>query len=192
MSDVGVLKREELFDAIGLLRALNVSYGGIATTGLYRLLCTSPSMLAVACREEGRFAGIAVVELDRRWLRAHPFEALQMLSRRLIRHRPPATAASSRPDLPTGISLSPCPRSWRGPTARVVFIGVDPRYRGRGLASALYHGVFAQLAQRGRTELLARIDPYNVPSLVLHLRTGWQLYFDGRVVTALKSVATFR
>ncbi|HEY6346647.1 MAG TPA: GNAT family N-acetyltransferase [Bryobacteraceae bacterium] len=188
MTDAGVVKREELSDAIGLLRTLNVSYGGITTTGLYRLFCTSPSMLTVVCREQGRCVGIVVVELDRRWLRTHPFLAFQMLSRRLIRPGQSATAPSAPPDLPAGTIYSPCPREWRGPTARVLFVGVDEQYRGRRLAAAMYREVFPQLAQRGRTELLIRIGANNAPSLAHHLHAGWKLYFDGHVVTALTPV----
>lgn len=52
-------------------------------------------------------------------------------------------------------------------------IGVDPAWRGRGLAQAMLADVIAVAAQDGCAAVVAAIASDNAPSLALHRRAGF-------------------
>lgn len=58
-------------------------------------------------------------------------------------------------------------------TGWIVEIGVVPEARGRGLSKGLLAAGLESLALRGATEVLARIDVHNTPSVRLHEGAGF-------------------
>jgi len=53
------------------------------------------------------------------------------------------------------------------------FIGVDPRWRGRGVGEALYQRLFVEATSRGCLEVLAVTAPTNQGSIAFHTRMGF-------------------
>lgn len=192
---VALVTPGDIEQAISLLQELRVSFGGIEGRALYRALCSSKSVLAVAAHVEGRLAGITITELDRNWIYKHPILAARMLRRRLSPHLhtvPAIAPVQHTPAISGFVRDSACPVPWSAREPRIVFIGVEAGNRGRGLGSALYRETFRELEGRGRTNLLARIDSGNIASILLHAHTGWEIYLDGGVITALKRLNPVR
>lgn len=183
------LERDEVPQAVALLSEFKVSFGGLADRQLYKALCTSPMILTVVARTGQSLDGIAVIELSRKWIYRRPWVALRMIwSRLFARTHSRTTETHVSAELPPFVLREACPEPWSLPGPKTVFIGVRPGHRGSGLASSLYEGAFSQLVRRGFRTIRARIAPGNLPSIALHARTGWTLYADGDVVTALRQL----
>ena len=80
------------------------------------------------------------------------------------------------------------PIQWSASEPRVLFIGVHPAWRGKGIGKALYNAIFDEIRSRGRDRILARIALDNTASLRLHKETGWELYEDVGVVLGVKKL----
>jgi ribosomal protein S18 acetylase RimI-like enzyme len=86
------------------------------------------------------------------------------------------------------------PRRWTDPddaaAARIVFVGVRPAFRGRGVGESLYRAFFDAATARGAALVLARIARDNQPSIRLHRAAGWDLYRDPDGVLAVRVLDT--
>ncbi|MFA1539345.1 GNAT family N-acetyltransferase [Actinomadura monticuli] len=58
-------------------------------------------------------------------------------------------------------------------TAYIHFVGVDPRFRGAGLARRLYGTFFALARADGRTTVRALTSPQNTGSIAFHASMGF-------------------
>lgn len=79
-------------------------------------------------------------------------------------------------------------RSWADSSpviAKILHVGVDSQFRGRGIGSGLYREILGTLAARGVRRVDACIDRGNVRSLQLHAQTGWRIHrvHDGYFAT---------
>jgi GNAT superfamily N-acetyltransferase len=178
---------------IRLLDTLHVSIGYLAETRLYRAMCNSAEICTVVAMSGGCAAGVALVELNRRWIWRRPFLLARMLVSRIRTkyNRSNSTPVkTSCPELPFFISRSTPAMQWTDPGPRVLFIGVDLAWRGRGIGKQLYERMFRELRSVGHVHLRARIACDNTSSLHLHHQTGWQLFKDGDVVLAIRRLAS--
>ena len=134
----------------------------------------SSAVVAVEQKDEnGRLIGVvvAIQDLHRyrlKLLLRFPMIGVSAVWRRLWA-KPKTQKACCRPDLPF-------PERWsnRGRNfAHVVLIIVEPQHRCRGIGARLYSELFAKLARRGVTRVIAHVDIRNESSLALHRRTGW-------------------
>ena len=189
----GELSSEDVAPAVQLLSRLSVSFAGLPTNAMRRAICVSslsasmPIVVLVA-RPEGRLSGIAIAAYDterfwRRLFLRHPFLALAVLRKRW-RLRTAGTG-------PSPPSRAPAGGSWleAGPRiGKVLFIGVSPDHRSRGLAGRMYGELMVHLARRGVTRVDARIHARNAASIRLHDRTGWTLRRDEDAVFATRSL----
>lgn len=193
-----ILRRIEPEDrpgAIELMAELRITLGGLQTRALYRALCSSPEVCCVVARQADQIAGVALVEINRNWIRRHPLLALRMAFVRFVlsrlRRTPsspslPATPASPKA-FPIPLAQNP-PLRWSDPAPRVLFIGVDPRRRGQGIGKLLYNAMFDEIRASGGKCILARVALDNIASLHLHHETGWRLFEDDGVVFAFKDL----
>ena len=185
-----LLHPEDHAQAIDLMYQLHISVGGLMHRSLYRALCGSSSdICCVVARQGQALAGIALVERNRNWIRRRPLLAARMILARLQRKKwssdSSRTHPSEAPALPLGKNP---PVAWGDGLPRVLFIGVHPSSRGRGVGRLLYHAMFDHIRSLGSPWLLARIAPDNVPSLHLHKETGWMLYEGDGVVLAVEDL----
>lgn len=191
---VASLRREDLASAIRFLEQARVSVGGWTHNDIYRAICASRHSVTVVARlenvarQESSVTGIALVELSRAWLYWHPWLAFRIVCHRWMQSR--QAGSHNAEDVATGpgtpFRSGPPPVPWSKPGPRVIFIGVDASCRGQGIGKQLYEEMFAELRRRGYRLLRARIATDNFASLELHHRTGWDLYDDHGVVTALR------
>ncbi len=56
----------------------------------------------------------------------------------------------------------------------LVYLGLSPRYRGKGLATSLMHHAFAQAGARNDTGIHLAVDQANAPALQLYQRLGFR------------------
>ncbi len=59
--------------------------------------------------------------------------------------------------------------------AYIHFVGIDPEFRGRGLARRLYETFFAAARAAGRTEVHAITSPANTNSIAFHTKLGFEV-----------------
>lgn len=71
--------------------------------------------------------------------------------------------------------------TWPSGTSEVVYLGVCPEFRRRGLARQMMQRVMEQSRQRGRKQMLLAVDAGNSPALGLYRQEGF-LEDDRRVV----------
>ena len=185
-----LLQPEDHAQAIDLMHQLHISVGGLVSRALYRALCRSSSDICCVVARQGQdLAGIALVERNRNWIRRRPLLAARMILTRLQRKNRSSDSSrphpSAEPALPLGKNP---PVAWGDGSPRVLFIGVHPASRGRGVGKLLYNAMFDHIRSLGSPWLLARIAPDNVPSLHLHKETGWMLYEGDEVVLAVKDL----
>lgn len=145
------------------------------------------SLIAVSERD-GRLVAFAIIAWD--WDRfrvsfvfRHPVAALRIAANRLRRRRRAAptggTPASASPPPPEPEGTHRTDRAgprWRdgGPTiAKVLFTGVDPTLRGRGIATDLKAFYVEHLRRSGFRRVDAMISRTNVASLALQRTSGW-------------------
>jgi GNAT superfamily N-acetyltransferase len=181
---LGPLERRHHSAAIGLMDELRISVGGLMDKALYRAMCSSSEVCCVTARAGEDLAGIALVEFNRRWLWRRPLLVARMVMSRL-RSKNAARGESAAP--PLALPKNP-PIHWSDRAPRVLFIGVAPSWRGKGVGKSLYEAMFDEIRRRSHKYLLARIAPDNTASLRLHEETGWALYEDDGVVFAVKSL----
>jgi len=60
-------------------------------------------------------------------------------------------------------------------SARIIFIGVLPEYRGLGIGQRIYQLLFEILKEEGRYLVEAHIDKDNEPSIRLHKKVGFEI-----------------
>jgi GNAT superfamily N-acetyltransferase len=187
--DIGSLKLNEQDKAVELMRQLRISVGGLEDPGLYRALSASSEICSLVARDGSQLAGIALVEISRRWIWRHPFLLVRMLMARLRRNKGVSAGASfpENPAPPFPLFSSP-PLDWKDRKPRVLFIGVHPDWRGKGIGKALYFSMFDAIRSRGYDCILARIALDNTASLYLHEETGWVLYEGGQAVLAIRNL----
>lgn len=59
--------------------------------------------------------------------------------------------------------------------AYIHFAGIDPSYRGRGVARSLYERFFGVVAARGRTVVKCVTSPVNAESVAFHRHMGFTI-----------------
>jgi ribosomal protein S18 acetylase RimI-like enzyme len=187
-----LLQPEDHAQAIDLMDQLRISVGGLLDRKLYSAICNSSrEICCVVARKEQELAGIALVELSRNWIRRRPLLAVRMA---IAKYRLRATSVSSaepaHPAPPANVfpPAQNAPVRWADGAPRVLFIGVDPAFRGQGAGKLLYHAMFEEIRRQGKDWLLARIATDNLASIRLHQETGWMLYEDDAVVLASKDL----
>jgi ribosomal-protein-alanine N-acetyltransferase len=60
------------------------------------------------------------------------------------------------------------------PEARILSIGVDPAFHGRGIGSALLAAALDSLARRGARRVRLEVRPGNVPAVRMYERAGFR------------------
>jgi GNAT superfamily N-acetyltransferase len=188
-----LLQPEDHAQAIDLMDQLRLSVGGLVDRKLYSAICNSSrEICCVVARKEQALAGIALVELSRGWIRRRPLLAVRMA---IAKYRLQAASISSATE-PAHRAAGPAvfppsqtaPVRWANGAPRVLFIGVDPAFRGQGAGKLLYHAIFDEIRKQDNAWLLARIATDNLASIRLHQETGWMLYEDDAVVFAVKDL----
>ena len=187
------MQPEDHAQAIDLMDQLQISVGGLVDRKLYSAICNSTEICCVVARREHHLAGIALVELNRGWIRRRPLLALRMVIAKYRLKKASASPATKpvKHDPPPAMrfpSSHAAPVRWTDSAPRVLFIGVDPGWRGQGVGKLLYNAMFDQIRNRGNNWLLARIAADNLASIYLHKETGWVLYEDDGVVFAAKDL----
>lgn len=180
------IERSDHSQAVALMRELRISVGGLEHTALYRAMCSSDEVCCVVARENEILAGIALVELNRNWIWRRPTLLLRMLMVR-IRRKEGMSGSGPAPVASLPLARNP-PIKWSDAAPRVLFIGVHPAWRGKGIGKALYDAMFDEIRAGGHHRMLARIAPENIASLHLHKDTGWDLYEGDGVVFAIKNL----
>lgn len=188
------IQDQDRTEAVELMHTLRISLGGLQDRSLYRAMCSSAEICCVVARNEQELGGIALVELNRNWIRRRPVLAARMVLARLRHKRSPGTSnptspATAAPGIP--LAQNP-PMRWSDRAPRVLFIGVDPAWRGQGVGKRLYEAMFDEIRALGETCILARVALDNFASLHLHNETGWVLYKDADVVFAIKDLQPAR
>ena len=188
------IRRAEAADqflAIEHLRRTGEKIGGIGADSLYPILFVSPEIITVVARTDGAFVGIVLAEVNRKWLWRRPHLLIRMATVRFLRLLRSRTADTVKqaPVLPSFVLRQIPPLSWDDLFPKVLFISVDTNWRGRGIARELYLRMFEEVRMIGQSYILARISRDNTSSLHLHRATGWDLYEDGDVVLAVKTLA---
>lgn len=200
--EVQGIDRGSVAGAAALLSELRVSFAGAVSETLSRAICAegigNRRVVALVAREGEQIAGavVAIIDARRFWkvfaLR-HPGLGIGIGLSRLGRLAP-HTAAGVPPPAEPPIALPRTGRdtpSWaqNGPAiAKVNYVAVSERCRGRGVGRLLYLRMLEELARRGVRRVDARIDLDNVASIRLHQATGWTLYRDERGVFATLAV----
>jgi ribosomal protein S18 acetylase RimI-like enzyme len=186
------MQPEDHAQAIDLMDQLQISVGGLVDRKLYSAICNSTEICCVVARQEQHLTGIALVELNRGWIRRRPLLALRMvIAKYRLRRASVSPATQPVNHVPPAIpfpSSHAAPVRWTDAAPRVLFIGVDPAWRGQGVGRLLYDAMFDQIRQRGNDWLVARIAADNLASIHLHKETGWVLYEDDGVVFAAKDL----
>jgi ribosomal protein S18 acetylase RimI-like enzyme len=192
------IQPEDRPGAVELMAELRITIGGLQTRALYRAMTGSPEICCVVARQANRIAGIALVELNRNWIRRRPLLAARMVLVRFVLSRlrrhsseasQPSVSHSSASAKPFALAKNP-PLRWSDNAPRVLFIGVHPNWRGQGIGKLLYNAMFDQIRALGGKCILARVAVDNIASLHLHNETGWRLYEDDGVVFAFKDLQT--
>ena len=206
---------ERSADALrAMLSELQVAVSGFVSSGMHRALAAAaarrdPGLIAIVASLDAVPAGFVVATRDsrrfwRRTLLRHPVLAVRVVLHRLW----PAGSASAVGDHAIGGRAEPsidptehlpdaagAPYGWHdeGPkTVKIVFIGVRPAFRQRGVGDLLYRALFDVATHRGADAVLARIARDNVASIRLHAAAGWHLYRDGDGVFAVRPLAPSR
>jgi GNAT superfamily N-acetyltransferase len=188
------LHSDEAATAVALMSRLGVTFAGSSSAPVLRALSRSRQVIRIVAADQSGLIGIALAQRHRLWVLQHPtvigpiavLRALERARESLRGTSDAAPVPASREVLPEYVEVGPPPVSWTANIPSVVFIGVLPGRRGQGTAAQLYHALFDSVRNTGATLLKARIAEDNVASLRLHHSTGWRLYSDGGVVTALK------
>jgi ribosomal protein S18 acetylase RimI-like enzyme len=196
-----------------MLGELNVSVSGLVSPLMHRALAQAgargePGVIALVATVGGEPAGFVVATRDsgRFWPRLllrHPTLAIRvLLSRR--RQRGAASPTGAAAGGATAEDADPTLRfpqashaahAWAddGPSiVKIIFIGVRPAFRQRGVGDLLYRRLFEEAAMRGAHAVLARIARDNAASIRLHEAAGWQLYRDSTGILAVRPVSTPR
>lgn len=188
-----LLQPEDHAHAIDLMYRLRISVGGLIDRKLYSAICNSSrEICCIVARKDQDLAGIALVELSRDWIRRRPLLAVRMA---IAKYRLRAASLSSATK-PAHQAAPPAvfppsqnaPVRWADRAPRVLFIGVDPAFRGQGAGKLLYHAIFDEIRKQDNAWLLARIATDNLASIRLHQETGWMLYEGDAVVFAVKDL----
>jgi ribosomal protein S18 acetylase RimI-like enzyme len=188
-----LLQPEDHTQAIDLMYRLQISVGGLVDRKLYSAICNSNrEICCVVARKDEALAGIALVELSRSWIRRRPLLAVRMAiaKYRLRASSVSSAAAPAHQAIPSAVfpPAHSAPVRWADGEPRVLFIGVDPAFRGQGAGKLLYYAIFEEIRKQGNAWLLARIATDNLASIRLHQETGWMLYEDDAAVFAVKEL----
>lgn len=178
-----------------LMEEVQATVAGMVEAGIFRAVAQDAldgkQMTMVVAERGGEVVGFvaAVTDWHRYWrlfaLR-YPWWGARILARRLrrcirpVRRARNATKAAAAP-VDEYLSDSSSGRSWgnSGPhIAKIVFIGVSPRWRGRRVGSILYDRLFRLLAQCGVRRVDACIGAANIASVRMHHRAGWRIERD--------------
>jgi GNAT superfamily N-acetyltransferase len=183
------IRPDDRAKAVDLMQLLHISVGGIEDRTVHRAICSSREICCVVARDDNDLAGIAMVELNRNWIRRRPLLAARMLLNRLRHKRSPGEGAPQSPVVASPVPpAAAAPLRWSDAAPHVLFIGVHPDWRGKGVGKSLYQAIFDEIRVRGHNHIVARIATGNVASLRLHEETGWKLYNDDGVVLAIKDL----
>jgi ribosomal protein S18 acetylase RimI-like enzyme len=192
---------------VRMLGELRVSVSGLVSPALHRALADAgaagdPHVVALVATVGGEPAGFVVATRDapafwRRALLRRPATLARVVATRLLARLPRPARAHAAPT-PSEADALPdarlAPRRWTDPddasAARIVFVGVRPAFRGRGVGESLYRAFFDAAAARGAALVLARIARDNQPSIRLHRAAGWDLYRDSDGVLAVRVLDT--
>jgi ribosomal protein S18 acetylase RimI-like enzyme len=160
-----------------LLERERPGIAGLRSPSIYRAvldecLRSSSVLCLVATRRDDVLGYVLAVRSWRRFqwtfLLRHPLLTTRSVvdklrSRTLSAERGPALS----PDAGT--------RAKTRRSARILYVGVDPRARSLGIGSGLYTALRAQLEAAGIDQIEAHIAQHNLPSVRLHERTGWSI-----------------
>ncbi|MCU1274170.1 MAG: hypothetical protein JWO48_1601 [Bryobacterales bacterium] len=184
--------------AVELLSQAGISVAGVQSASLCRALCedavSNRGVTVVIAGSDHDPAGfvVAIIHPSAYWrsfVLRRPVLGFKMVWRRLFGGREGELFAAQLPDDAAGLlEAEATTHSWAqsDPTiARILFIGVQPKFRRHGIGEALYRRLFEVLPAAGVRFVHARAGCDNLPSLRLHHRTGWKLYRDRECVFAL-------
>jgi GNAT superfamily N-acetyltransferase len=197
---------EDESEVLSLMLQSGFPISGLVTRSIYSSLCKdaltcSDTQVAVAAIENRIVAFLlTITDWTRYWRRfmlRHPVPGLRIVKNRARRYGKhvdvwPQLLQSDREYVRSIISDSPSGRSWSDSSpsiAKVVFVQVDPQFRGRRLGVGLYYFLMDYLASRGVTRIDAKVDLTNRRAMPLHVSVGYRLERTGNSLFATKDLS---
>ncbi len=192
----------DLPSIVSFLSSASLSIGGAVNPRLYDALyrdgLTNRRLTTVIAVHGTELAGIvtSIVQPSDYWKRfliRRPFFLFEVLQRRIgqsiyARRSVYANAVlQPLPDAPSIVGTSSY--SWSQSDkhiAKVLFIGVAPKFRRKHLARDLYMRLFENLTLQGMFRIDARIEKDNLGSIKLHHSVGYELYREGAHILAVR------
>ena len=89
----------------------------------------------------------------------------------------------SQAETDAGLILARCHSDESEPVFEIVYFGVTPPFRGRGLGQKMLADLFAEAARQGVSEIMLAVDVRNAPAIRLYEQSGFR-EFDRRQVHA--------
>ncbi len=177
---------------VQLLLRLQCTIARISRESIYRAMIRESyadrRIHILVCSSGSELAGYVIAIADWRefWMGfvlRHPLIGARILIARL---RGQESRGRAQVDLPAAPRDDPTLGGWpvddgrrwedsSPQVAKVVHVGVDPRFRGSGIGSSLYYSLMKRLLGSDVNRLDAYIDLPNTASVRLHIATGWQV-----------------
>jgi GNAT superfamily N-acetyltransferase len=203
--DTRLLRRSDIPAAVRLLQELNTMLAGVQNARVYRGVLQDAAAgrgpIVHVAIDGTRAAGVSIAvpaakaywkafAMRRPWLAV----AIALERRRRNSHgEVTPDGCEHAGDLATMHRLvtgTKPPFSWNDPpanSARLLYFGVSPDYRGRGIGMELLNALASDAALHGFAVLDSSIDKTNVPSMRTHLKAGWQLFEEDAHVYGLRA-----
>jgi GNAT superfamily N-acetyltransferase len=181
------IDQDDVDGVVGLMRSIGVHFAGSKADAVLRAIARDgvqrPHFVTVFVTEHEQTLGGVVIAFTRRahyWREfpaRHPIAAARMAAHRLVRQVWRTRARVGR-SAPVAKPIDPAAQQmWmddRADIAKVMYVGVDPRFRGAGLGYGLYRSFFRYLAGRGYRFCDAQVSEGNTAAIALHRRFSFQ------------------
>lgn len=185
-----LLQPEDMRETLLALRILSPSLLRLKTFTMYRALCKAAlkdeHLTIIISSIDAQIAGLVICVRDRRvylsrFFLHHPIAVVQLICSQILHFvslRRHGKSQRNQVDLERDIPAAQADQLWSDSSpaiAKILYIGVLMRFRGRGLGGELYRSLFEILTLNGVKRVDARISNGNYASVQMHRKSGWRI-----------------